>query len=88
MYSAFPDAGPAAFPGDAVARLSEKDLVLIESFFARALELPLATRTTMAERILQGMVVHMGVPFPEGSPERSLEALALQLRSQRRSPQR
>ncbi len=80
-----PAAGAAAlFPADAVARLSRKDLVVIEAFFARALDLPLETRAAMAYRILAEMTGRMGVPSPEGNPERALEAIAVQLRGQGR----
>ena len=72
------------FPADAVARLSSRDLVVIETFFARALELPLPTRAAMADRIVGELTGRMGVPAPEGNPERLLEALAAQMRAQRR----
>ncbi len=75
---------PALFPPDAVARLSPKDLVVIEAFFARALDLPLETRAAMAYRILGEMTTRMAVPPPEGNPERALESLAGQLRGQGR----
>ncbi len=76
----------ALFPADAVARLSGHDLVVIEAFFARALDLPLETRAAMAYRIVGELTGRMGVPAPEGNPERALEALAVQLRGQRRRP--
>ncbi len=74
----------AMFAADAVARLSQRDLVVIEAFFARALDLPLETRAAMAYRILGEMTARMGVPSPEGNPERALESLAVQLRGQGR----
>ena len=74
----------AMFPADAVARLSRNDLVVIDAFFARALDLPLQTRAAMAYRILGELAGRMGVPAPGGNPERAMEALAAQMRSQGR----
>ena len=79
-----PAARQTVFPADAVARLSGKDLVVIEAFFARALDLPLETRASMAHRILGEMSGKMGVTAPEGNPERALEAIAVSLRAVRR----
>ncbi len=70
------------FPADAVARLSVADLVVLEAFFARALDLPLATRAAVAQRIAGEMTAKMGVALPEGNPERALEAMAIEKRSQ------
>ena len=72
------------FPPDAVSRLSREDLVVIEAFFARALDLPLETRAAMAYRILAELTAKMAVASPEGNPERALEAVAVQLRGQGR----
>ena len=72
------------FPADAVARLSPHDLVVIEAFFARALDLPLDTRAAMAYRIVSEMTAKMGVAAPEGNPERALEAMAVGLRGRGR----
>ena len=77
-------AAPPLFPADAVARLSSKDLVLLETFFARALDLPLDTRAAMAQRIATDMTAKMGVTLPEGNPERALEAMAIALRGRAR----
>lgn len=74
----------APFAADAVGRLSQNALVVIEAFFARALDLPLETRAAMAYRILGELTSKMGVPLPEGNPERALEALAAQMRGQGR----
>ncbi len=79
-----PAPAQALFPADAVARLSSPDLQVLETFFARALDLPLETRAAMAGRILGEMTARMGTPAPAGNPERALEALATQLRGQRR----
>ena len=72
------------FPPDATVRLGPQDLVIIEAFFARALDLPLETRAAMAHRILGEMSAKMGVPAPEGNPERALEAIATALRGRGR----
>ncbi len=77
--------GTALFPADAVARLSAHDLVVLETFFARMLDLPLETRTTVAERIAAQMAEKMGVPLFDGNPERMIESLAWQMRSRGRS---
>ncbi len=58
--------------------------MVIEAFFARALDLPLETRAAMAYRIVGEMTTKMGVPTPEGNPERTLEAIVVQLRGQGR----
>jgi uncharacterized RDD family membrane protein YckC len=71
----------ALFPADAVAKLGAQDLVVIETFFARMLDLPLETRAAMAYRIAGQMAAKMGVPLPEGNPERIMESIAFQMRS-------
>jgi uncharacterized RDD family membrane protein YckC len=71
----------AMFPADAVARLSAQDLLVIEAFFARMLDLSMETRATVAYRMLAQMVAKMGVAVPEGNPERALESIAYQMRS-------
>jgi len=79
------DAVPAMFPADAVARLNPQDLVVIEAFFGRMLDLPLETRSAVAHRMAGQMAAKMGVPIPEGTnPERALESMAYQMRSGRR----
>ena len=70
----------AMFPADAVAKLSAQDLVVIETFFARMLDLPMQTRATVAYQMVRQMAVKMGVEVPEGNPERALEAMAYQMR--------
>lgn len=69
------------FPADAVARLSAQDLMVIETFFARMLDLPMETRASVAYRMAAQMAAKMGVAVPEGNPERALEAMAYQMRS-------
>jgi uncharacterized RDD family membrane protein YckC len=71
---------PAMFAADAVAKLGAQDLVLIEAFFSRMLDLPMETRATMAYRICAQMAAKMGVPAPGGNPERALESMAYQMR--------
>jgi uncharacterized RDD family membrane protein YckC len=82
-----PWAKPVAvfFAADAVARLSAQDLVVIETFFARMLDLPLETRAAMAYRIAGQLAAKMGEPLPEGNPERIMESIALQMRGSGRS---
>jgi uncharacterized RDD family membrane protein YckC len=77
------DAG--ALPADAVAKLGADDLLLIESFFARALDLSLATRAEIAARISTQMTAKMSIEVPPGNPERFLEAIAYAMRSSGRS---
>ena len=71
----------AMFPADAVARLSAQDLVVIETFFSRMLDLPMQTRATVAYQMVRQMTAKMGVGVPEGNPERALESMAYQMRS-------
>jgi hypothetical protein len=71
----------AMFPADAVARLNAQDLVVIEMFFARMLDLPMETRAAVAYRMVAQMAAKMGVAVPEGNPERALESIAYQMRS-------
>jgi hypothetical protein len=54
---------------------------VVETFFARALDLPLETRARMAARILQQMAAKMGAGVPEGNPERALESISYSMRS-------
>ncbi len=69
-----------SFAADSIARLSPHDLVVIEAFFARALDLPLEVRDAMAQRILTEMARKMNTAAPAGNPERILEAIATGLR--------
>jgi len=68
------------FAADDVAKLKAVDLVVIDTFFARALDLDVDVRAAMALRIAQQMAVKMGVTLPEGNPERALEAIAVAMR--------
>ena len=76
---------PAMFPADAVAKLSAQDLVVIETFFGRALDLSIGMRLTMAERVARQMTAKMGVELPPGNPERALESIATAMRGSGRS---
>jgi uncharacterized RDD family membrane protein YckC len=67
-------------PDDAIARLEPADLHVMETFFARALDLDMQTRAAMAARIAARMAAKMKTPLPEGNPERTLEALAKAMR--------
>jgi uncharacterized RDD family membrane protein YckC len=75
----------AMFPADAVAKLGAQDLVVIEAFFARMLDLPMETRAAVAYRMAGQMAAKMGVAAPEGNPERMLEAIAFQMRGSGRA---
>jgi hypothetical protein len=75
----------SSLPADAVARLDADDLLLIESFFARALDLSLATRAEIAARVATQMAAKMNIVVPPGNPERFLEAVAYAMRSNARS---
>jgi len=81
--AAVQDAG--GLPADAIAKLGAEDLLLIESFFARALDLSLATRAEIAGRIAGQMAANMSIPVPPGNPERFLESIAYAMRSSARS---
>jgi uncharacterized RDD family membrane protein YckC len=70
----------ATFPADAVARLDAQDLLVIETFFSRMLDLPMETRAAVAYRMVTQMTAKMGVGVPEGNPERALESMAYQMR--------
>jgi uncharacterized RDD family membrane protein YckC len=74
---------PTMFPADAVAKLNGQDLLMIETFFGRMLDLTLETRAAIAYRIAGQMGAKMGVTMPEGNPERALESIAYQMRSRR-----
>jgi uncharacterized RDD family membrane protein YckC len=77
--------GAGSLPADAVAKLHSDDLLLIESFFARALDLSLATRAEIAARIAAQMAAKINIAVPDGNPERFLEAIAYAMRSSARA---
>jgi uncharacterized RDD family membrane protein YckC len=80
MQTPWQQSVPSLFPADAIARLNTQDLLIIDTFFARMLDLPMETRATMAYRIAGQMATKMGQPLPEGNPERILESIAYQMR--------
>lgn len=76
--------GAGLLPADSVARLGADDLVLIETFFARALDLSLSTRAEVSAKIAAQMAAKMfgdGTAVPPGNPERFLESIAFAMRS-------
>lgn len=81
--------GPAApeprlspsLPATGVARLSSSDLEVLEGFFSRRLDLPIATREALAQRIAAAIQAKSGLELPPGvSVETFLEAAARDLR--------
>jgi hypothetical protein len=57
------------------------DLEVLEGFFARRLDMSMATRQALAQRIAAAIQAKSGLHFPEGaSVETFLEATARQLR--------
>jgi uncharacterized RDD family membrane protein YckC len=72
---------PFILPDHEVARLSGADLQVLESFFARRLDMPLATREALAQRIASAIQAKSGLEPPLGaSVETFLEVTARQLR--------
>jgi uncharacterized RDD family membrane protein YckC len=79
------DPNAVDLPADAVARLTADDLNVIDHFFARAIDIDIARRRALAERLTQQMTAKMGIAMPQGvTPERVLESIARILRSIRR----
>lgn len=73
----------AAFtlPDHGIAKLSASDLQVLESFFARRLDMPLSTREALAQRISSAIQAKSGLePPPGASTETFLEITARQLR--------
>jgi uncharacterized RDD family membrane protein YckC len=72
-------------PAISIAKLSSMDLEVLEGFFARRLDMSLATRHALAERIASAIRAKSGLAMPAGaSVETFLEAVARQLRDQGR----
>ena len=68
-------------PATGIAKLSAADLEVLEGFFARRLDMSLATRQALAERIASAIRAKSGLEQPAGaSTETFLEAVARQLR--------
>jgi uncharacterized RDD family membrane protein YckC len=65
----------------ALARLSTSDLQVLEGFFARRLDMDIATRSALADRLASALRAKSGLEIPpEISVETFLEAVAHQLR--------
>jgi len=68
-------------PAPALAKLAVSDLEVLEGFFARRLDMDLATRAALAGRIASALSAKSGLAIPPGvSVETFLEAVAHQLR--------
>jgi uncharacterized RDD family membrane protein YckC len=68
-------------PMSGIAKLSSADLEVLEGFFARRLDMSMATRAAIAQRIAAAIQAKSGLETPEGaSVETFLEATARQLR--------
>lgn len=79
------DPNAVDLPADAVARLTPDDLNVIDHFFSRAIDIDIARRHALAERLARQMTAKMGIPMPENvTPERVLESIARILRGIRR----
>jgi uncharacterized RDD family membrane protein YckC len=79
------DREPDTLPAMSIANLSSTDLEVLEGFFARRLDMSLATRRALAERIASAIRAKSGLEIPVGaSVETFLEATARQLRDQGR----
>jgi hypothetical protein len=74
-----------SLPSAGIAKLSAADLEVLEGFFARRLDMPLATRHALAARIAAAIQAKSGLEQPaSASVETFLEATASQLRDQAR----
>ncbi|HTW45631.1 MAG TPA: RDD family protein [Acidobacteriaceae bacterium] len=87
--SAFTQPEEPTLPADAVARLTPEDLAVIERFFSRILDMDLDTRARIAARLAAQMSEKMQLPLESAvvckdKPERFLEAITRQMRSQGR----
>jgi uncharacterized RDD family membrane protein YckC len=72
-------------PALGISRLSSADLEVLEGFFSRRLDMSLATRQALAQRIAAAIQAKSGLETPAGaSVETFLEATARQLRDQAR----
>jgi uncharacterized RDD family membrane protein YckC len=68
-------------PAPALAKLSAADLEVLEGFFARRLEMDLATRAALANRIASALCAKSGLSIPpDTSVETFIEAVAHQVR--------
>ncbi len=72
-------------PALGISKLSSTDLEVLEGFFSRRLDMSLATRRALAERIAAAIQAKSGLEVPEGaSVETFLEATARQVRDHAR----
>ncbi len=72
-------------PAPGISKLSSADLEVMEGFFSRRLDMGLATRQALAQRIAAAIQAKSGLETPAGiSVETFLEAAARQLRDQAR----
>jgi len=70
-----------ALPAPALAKLSVSDLEVLEGFFARRLDMDMATRGVLAARIASALTAKSGLAIPaDTSVETFLEAVAHQFR--------
>ncbi len=70
-----------SLPAQALAKLTASDLEVLEGFFARRLDMDLATRSALAQRIASALSAKSGLAIPpETSVETFLEAVAHQFR--------
>jgi uncharacterized RDD family membrane protein YckC len=70
-----------SLPDHGIAKLSSSDLQVLESFFARRLDMPLDTREALAQKIASAIQAKSGLEPPLGaSIETFLEIAARQLR--------
>jgi hypothetical protein len=68
-------------PEMGISKLSSADLEVLEGFFSRRLDMGLATRQALAQRIAAAIQAKSGLEAPAGaSVETFLEATARQLR--------
>ena len=88
MFAPIPVAEPhmaVTLPVTGIARLASADLEVLESFFSRRLDMSLATREALTQRIAAAIQAKSGLTVPDGiSVETFLEATARQLRDQGR----
>jgi len=88
VFAPSADANPMAaphlrvvLPAPTLAKLSASDLEVLEGFFARRLDMDLATRGALAGRIASALRAKSGLTIPpDTSVETFLEAVAHQLR--------
>lgn len=70
-----------SLPMQNMARLSTAELEVLESFFARRLDMDLATRARLATRMAFALCAKSGLDFPDGTDvETFLEAVAHSIR--------